>query len=260
MVEALIDCLRRNPLPASGVVTRLATLGETSAMRIGVTIGTLAEGDSRVARFAVRSGCMALPASNLCMQPGQRVAGLGMVKLPYVDSFPIVIGMALKAILAQAPIVLVLVAGHAIRGNAQKRFIEVSDFDRGARGRRYVLGAMAAIASHSRVFALEDVSGLLVVEGPEVPLDQGKIFAVMLGVATHASLAGAQVQVVRGVQPLPARDARSNFGVAIHTSERRLPGSQFMAGGAVTGAVERLMWPRKGPGRNLCSCGRQKPD
>lgn len=260
VIEALTDLFCRHPLPSVGVVACLATLGKASAMRIGVTIRTLAESNSRVARFAVRCGGMTLLASDLCVQPGQRVAGLGMVELPHVDGFPVVVGVALKTILAQAPVVLVLVTGHTIRGNAQKGLIQVSNFDRGARGRRYVLGAMTAIAGDPRVFALEDVSRLLVVEGCDVPFDQRKIFSVMLGVATHASLAGARAKVVRGVQTLPAGNTRSNFAVAIHTSERCLPGGQFMAGGAVAGAIERLMCPRKGPRRNLRHCGMQKRD
>jgi hypothetical protein len=38
VIEAFADFLRRYSFPSAGVVTRLATLVETSAMRIGVTI------------------------------------------------------------------------------------------------------------------------------------------------------------------------------------------------------------------------------
>ena len=136
-------------------MARLATLCEASAMRIGVAIGALAEGDSHVARFAVRSGRMTLLASNLCVQPSQWVARLRMVKLPHADGFPIVVGMALKTILAQSSIVLVLVACNAGRGDTEKCFIQILDFDDRALRLRNVFSRVTTIARQPGVLALK---------------------------------------------------------------------------------------------------------
>jgi hypothetical protein len=38
VVEALVDCLQRNPLPSTCVVTRLAALGETAVMWVLVAV------------------------------------------------------------------------------------------------------------------------------------------------------------------------------------------------------------------------------
>lgn len=155
VIEAFDDCLCRYFFPSAGVVTRLAALREASAMRIGVTIGALAECDSGVAWFIVQSGCMTFLASDLCVQPSQRIAGLSMVELPNADGFPIVVSVALEAVLAQPSLVLVLVAGDAIRRNTEERFIQIFDFDDCALRRRDMFSTVAAIAGQPRMFAFE---------------------------------------------------------------------------------------------------------
>lgn len=63
------------------------------------------------------------------------------------------------------------------------------------------------------------------IEGPCIPLDQGKILAIVFRVTLHAFLTGASGQVVRSVQSLSRRDAGRDLVVAIHTSERGLAAS-----------------------------------
>lgn len=129
VIEALADRLRRHSLPSAGVVARLAALVETSAMRISVTIGAFAEGDSRVARLIVRTGRMTFLAGDLCVQSSQRIICPRMVKLPNADRFPIVVGMALQTVIAQPSLVLVLVTGDAGRGDTQECLIQILDFE-----------------------------------------------------------------------------------------------------------------------------------
>lgn len=155
VIEAFADCLRRYFFPSAGVVTRLAALCKASAMRIRVTIGALAEWDSGVARFIVLSGRMTFLAGDLCVQPSQRIAGLGMIKLPNADSLPIAVGMALETVVAQPPLVLVLVAGEAVRRDTKECLIQIFDLDYHALRRRDMFSTVAAIAGQPRMFAFE---------------------------------------------------------------------------------------------------------
>jgi len=155
VIEAFADCLRRHFFPSAGVVTCLAALRKASTMRIGVTIRALAECDSGVAWFIVLSGRMTFLAGDLCVQSSQRIAGLGMVELPNADGFPIVVSVALEAVLAQPSLVLVLMAGDAVRRNAEKCFIQIFDFDGSAFRRRDVISGMTAIAGQPCMFAFE---------------------------------------------------------------------------------------------------------
>lgn len=100
VIEALADRLCRYFFPSTGVVTCLAALRKASAMRIGVTIGALAECDPCVPRFIVLSGRVTFLAGDLWVQPSQRITSFGMVELPNADGFPIAVGMALEAVLA----------------------------------------------------------------------------------------------------------------------------------------------------------------
>ena len=83
----------------------------------------------------------------------------------------------------------VLVASHTCLEHREERSVQVFDLDCGALGCRNFVRRVAAIAGQSSVLALEDVTGLLVIEGLSIPLDQWKIFAVVVGVTTRAVLA-----------------------------------------------------------------------
>ena len=48
---------------------------------------------------------------------------------------------------------------------------------------------MALVAVYSGVLALKHVSGFFVIEGLDIPLDKGEVFAVVIGVAAGALLA-----------------------------------------------------------------------
>lgn len=103
------------------------------------------------------------------------------------------------------------------------------------------------------MLALEGVAGLLVIEGREVPLDQRKIFPVMLRVAAGALLTGPGLNVVRSMQAFVCGDPRGNFCMARQTAERRLATRELMARRAIRGAGQELMGPSQRAGGNLRS-------
>ena len=109
---------------------------------------------------------------------------------------------------------------------------------------------VALVAGKSGVFSLKQVSGFLVVEGLDVPLDQGEVFAVVLGVAAGALLARSGREIVGCVQPLMGRKPRCDLGVTLQTLKSSLP-SKLVTARAVCGSVERLVGPGKRSGRNL---------
>ena len=110
---------------------------------------------------------------------------------------------------------------------------------------------MAAAAFKRAMFALKGVSGLLVVERLCIPLDERKVFPIVIRVATHAFLAGSRLQVVRSMQTFPADQSRCDLSVAVETSKSCFTCRQFVAAGTVRRAVERCMRPGEWSGRNL---------
>jgi len=94
-------------------VTRLATLlPKAAVMGVSVAIVALAERYTRVAWFAINSRSVTLVAGHLGMQARQGVTGLGMIEIRLVN-FPVVVVVAVQAVLAQPPIVGILVASDA---------------------------------------------------------------------------------------------------------------------------------------------------
>ena len=130
-----------------------------------------------------------------------------MVKLADAYRLPIGVGMALETVRAQAALMLVLVTGGAVRGDSKEGFGQILDLDGRALRRSHVFRGVALVASQASVFALESVSGLFVVEGTKVPLDEGEVFPVVFGVAARAFLAGACGDPVGGMQALMRRQA-----------------------------------------------------
>src|SRR5579859_5190309 len=102
---------------------------------------------------------------------------------------------------------------------------------------------MALTTGQASVFTFEKVAGVLVVKGFDVPLDQREVFAVVLGVAAGALLAGAWGNVVGGVKSLVSRKARRNLSVTVQALQGGLP-AEFMAAGTVGRSVQRLVRTR----------------
>ena len=158
-------------------------------MRILMALGTLIERNAYVLRLSVWPIGVALGALHLQVQPGQRVARLGVIELTHVDRLPIDEVVAGSAILAQPPLVLILVASDASGGKAEIGSAGVFDLDRGAFLGRNVRGIMALGALQPCMLALENVPGLFVIKGFDIPLNQWEIFTVVLGMAAGALLA-----------------------------------------------------------------------
>jgi hypothetical protein len=134
VIEILVKRSSRNPLPPICVVTSLAALlSEARVMGIGVTIGTLSKSESDIAGVIFGARGVASFAGHLGMKSSKWIAGSGVIKLSRdltcPDDFPIAVGVTLQAVLSQSALMLVFMAGHASRRNAEKGFIKVLNLD-----------------------------------------------------------------------------------------------------------------------------------
>jgi len=125
-----------------------------------------------------------------------------------------------------------------------------------------VIRGVALVARQTRVLPFERVSGLLVVKRVGIPLDDGEVLSVVIGVALHAALAGSLFQTIGSVQTLMGIEARRDLRVAFQASEGGLTGRKLVTRGAVRRAVQRLVSARQRSRRNLggCRTGQQNHD
>lgn len=231
-------------------MARLASLGKAAVVRIAVAVGTLTEGDACVSRLAVLSGSMALRASHRGVQPGQRITRLAVIELTHDDIFPVFNIVALLAGRAQPPMVRILVTRGTSRRETKVGAAQVFDLDGCALRRGNPSWRVAAAALQPGMFTCQGVSRLLVIERFGVPLDKGKIFAVMIRVATRALLAGPRLDIIGSVQASVGRYSAGNLRMAVHAPERGCS-AQFVTGGAVGGSIEKLMRTGQRARRNL---------
>lgn len=243
MVEFLIDGGHRYFLPAARVVAGLASLREAASMRILMAIRTQIKRNARVPRLIVWPRRVTLAALHLRVQPGQRISRLRVIELPHIDCLPVVEVVALLARRAQTPFVRVLMASPAGGRQSEVGSTQVFDLDGVAFLRADLCWSVAAIATDPGVLALKDVSSLFVIEGFGIPLNQRKVFAIVLGVTTRALLARSRGDVVSGVKSPAGRKASRNLGVAVETLQCSLP-AKFVATGAVGSSVQRLVRSR----------------
>ena len=111
----------------------------------------------------------------------------------------------------------ILMASGTGRTYSKKSLVQIANLDQLFFRRRYMLGRVAPVARQSGMLPFENVSGLLVIEGLQIPFDQGKIAAVVLGVATRAFLIRGRLRAVTRVQPFARRDSACNLRMAIKT-------------------------------------------
>lgn len=251
MVERAIQRRCRDLLPARGAVTGLAGLGKTTTVRIRVAIRATAECNSGVARLFVLPGSVALLARDLGMQTSQRIARHRMVERAETDRFPVSVIVTLQAVGSELSVVFVTMAAAAARGQTQKRSAQISCFDDRAFARRHALWPVTLVAFQPGVFALQPVAGLRVIESLAIPLDEGKIFFVVLGVALRAFQTGTWLEIVGGVQSPSRHNSPRNFTVTIQTLECGFPGRELVAGGALGHATDGLVRAGKRAGRDL---------
>jgi len=187
---------------------------------------------------------------DLGVQPGERVAGLGVVELRSI--FPVLEVVALLTILSQAAIVLVLMTVHAVRADSQESSALVANLD----GKHFrlcnMLRRVTTIAGQSRVFSLQAVSGFAVIEPGRSrrPFHDREIEAIVFGVTLSAFLTGIGFQSIGSVKSASGSQAGGNLAVTVETTQRT-GGAQLMARSAIDRAVQRLMRLRQRTGRNL---------
>lgn len=119
--------------------------------------------------------------------------------------------MTLQAILAEPSFMEILVAGGTGLRDPEECLAQVLGFDVGALGRRNLLGQVALVAGQSRMLAFEHIAGFLMIELVRIPLDEGKIRAIVVGVAADAFLARPGGNVIRTMQPTFRGHPRSNI-------------------------------------------------
>jgi hypothetical protein len=236
VIKLLVDGLEIDPLPAACVVAGRAGLRKAAVMRVFVAIGTLAEWDANVSRLAVRTVRVALGTLHLGVQPGQRISRFRVIELTDVDLLPVDEVVTGLTIGTETSFVLIFVAGGTRSRYAQVRAVEILFFNRGAILRQNVGWHVALVASQPRVFAFEDVSGFLVIEGLDVPFDERKIHSVVLGMAAGTFLARSWRNVVSGVQSFMCREAISDLGMALQAFQRGLA-AKLVTTGAVGGTT-----------------------
>lgn len=102
-----------------------------------------------------------------------------MIELSDIDLLPVNEVVTRQAVLPKASFVLILVASGARRRHTQVGAVGIFDFDRRAFLRRDARWIVALVAGKPSMLSFEYVTSILVIEGLDVPLDEGKIFAVV---------------------------------------------------------------------------------
>lgn len=205
VIEVLVDALEGDLLPSTGSVTYLAALRETAAVRVLVAIRTLIEGNANVLRLSIGAVGMALRALHLCVQPGQGIAGLGVIELRDADLLPVDEVMARLALRPQATSVLIFVAGGAGSREPKIAAAQIFLFDGQPILWRDARRIVTLAALQPCVLPFQDVAGLFVVEGLRVPFHEREIFTIVFGVTARAFLARACEDLVSCMQPTAAR-------------------------------------------------------
>lgn len=176
-----------------------ALLSEASVMRIAVAVRTLSEGQSQITRFVVRSGYVALLTSHSGMQPGKWVSGLGVIEL-LRHAFPVVVVMALEAVLTKSALVWILMTGRTSGRNTEEGPAQIRYLDQMPFGGCDVLWTVTGIATESDMLAFKGIPGLFVIELFQVPFDQGKFSSVVLRVAARTLMIRLGFDSIESVQ------------------------------------------------------------
>lgn len=100
---------------------------------------------------------------------------------------------------------------------------------------------MTLVARKTGVFTFQQVSSFFVIERLRIPLDERKIFAIMLGVTSGALLTRSRWDVVGRVQAAVRRQPSGDFRMAFKALQRSLS-TELVAAGAIRGTAQRLMW------------------
>lgn len=155
-------------LPCRGRVARCAVLFKFALVRVRMAGRTGVELKAGVARPSVRAGGMALLTGDGPVKPGERVMRSGVVEalLLNLGVFPIGRVMALRAGRPEAALMLVLVAGHALRRKAEVGMTQVLLLQEPAGRCGDVFSLVAGTAGHAHMLPIQRESCLRVIESP----------------------------------------------------------------------------------------------
>ena len=165
--------------------------------------------------------------------------------------------MALRAIRAQPAAVRILVAGHAILGQAEPRARQILDLDLSPLRGENIRWRVALGALDLRVLSFQKITRLAVVEGINrpIPMYQIEVRAVMLRVALSAFFAAGRVFHQGGVQPAVPPQPLGDLHVAFHAFQFPGPDAQRMTARALRRSTQGLMSFGQRSRRKLCGQG-----
>ncbi len=169
-----------------------------------------------------------------------------MVKCP-CNALPVVEVVALGAIRTQPSLMGILVAARASPRETYKTPSQVLHLDQGSLACGNVLRAMALPAFEAGVLSFQRIPRLFMIEALRVPLDDGEVEPVVVGVAPGALLAGSRAKAIGEMQASMSGESGSNLGVAFQAFEGSFSARQLVAGGTVRSALE------------VCVCASQRP-
>ena len=182
-------------------------------------------------------GAMALHASHVLVEPGEREGGAEMVKA--LGGFPGVLGVTSEAFDPQLARVGILMAVRALAAHAQESLAEVFNFDFGAGSGGNPRRIMALLAGQLGVLSLESESGKdAVCERLAIQFGERKLPPVVFQVAAGAVDLSLGNIVGAGVVANTFFDAPANFSVTVQTLETVRAEAEVVTSGALGGAFE----------------------
>ena len=167
--------------------------------------------------------------------------------------FPACERMASCAVRAHLAAVFIRVTAHTFAREAQIGAVQIFHLDASTIGGRNIFRLVTFFAGNSHVLSLEDKTCLGVIElfAARIPSNEGKIHAIMIGMAFRAFLTRG-IRADKGrVQSALVDNAVADFGVAFQTLQLRSAAFQIVALRAIRRSIERLVGSCEGSRRNL---------
>jgi len=226
----------------SGVTVFAAFWLERALVRIDVAVDTFGKLHVLVAHRAARDiGLVALFTSHLNVPAGEWIASLGVIEL--LGGFPVDEVVTLQAVVPELTFVRILVTGHAILRKPEEGPGKILHFDERTLCGNHVHGRVTLFACNAGVLPFQVVAGQPVIELflRGFPMDESKVLAVVLQVATDAIFAVGIAHLDLKVIAMLGVEASGNFLVAIETLESGSAGAELMATGALRSSGQRLV-------------------
>ena len=236
VVELATD-VSHDQLETTGVVaTGTRLVAERRAVRALVAIDAIVVLELDEARLLIFTRRVALHTFETSVQPGEGISGF-----------------AVGTVIAELPLVVVLVAVDTLRNQSQQRAVHVA-LDRGSFDRRDVLRSVALGAGLLFVVADQGPTGARVIElllRQRCPLNEIGVFAVVLGVTDAARLAAVGFVNHSRMEAAASIDARGNLGMAVEALIGSLAATQAVAIRAVGRAIQGGVGTRQRAGGDL---------